>query len=424
MKVLLVQSYLGGNEPLVYPIGLASLAPALEGHEVSLFDMNLSTRPFEELGDRIKKTTPAVVGISLRNIDSTNKRNVVFYYRELKKTVDVIKNCSNAKIVIGGSGFTMFAQEIMTDEPRIDFGVAREGEYSFPKLLDNLHEPEKAPSVYYRRNGSIGFTGNGQQVDLNAAPLPDRTLVPFSSYQAVPEAVGIETKRGCALNCVYCIYGFLNGKQLRLRDPKRIVDETELLVKEYGLKRFTFVDSVFNIPQNHAEAICRELISRRLSVTWSAWFNEKGLTREFLELVRDAGCRNIILSPDGFSDPVLKKLGKNILHRDIIDSYQVLRDVDGFDVSYNFFKNPPGQSLRDFLSLLLFAIKAKREMARRVHFEFNAMRIEPNTRLYDLARAEGVIAAGDNLLYPKYYTNRKTGYIETAFNLALRLKGK
>ena len=424
MKVLLVQSYLGGNEPLVYPIGIACLAATLRDHEVSLFDMNTSTRPFDELGDVIASGKPDVVGISLRNIDSTNKRTVVFYYPYLKQTVDAIRSRSDAKIIVGGSGFSMFAREIMEDDQRIDLGISREGEHAFPLLLKNLDSPEKAPSVYYRRNGSLASTAPGQQVDLNAMPLPDRKALPLSAYLAVPEAVGIETKRGCALGCVYCIYGFLNGKKLRLRDPARIVDEIELLVNEHGLQRFTFVDSVFNIPQNHAEMICREIIRRGLKTTWSAWFNEKGLTREFLELAREAGCRNVILSPDGFSNATLKALGKNIAKEDILASYQVLKDIEGFEVSYNFFKNPPGQDLVTFLSLLRFTLTAKKELGKRVHFEFNSMRIEPNTKLYDIARSEGVIAAGDKLLLPKYYTNRKTRYIETAFNVMLSLKGK
>jgi radical SAM superfamily enzyme YgiQ (UPF0313 family) len=426
VKIVLVQSWLGGNEPLVYPLGLACLTAALraEGHDVALFDLNTSTRPFDELRDRIATERPAVVGLSLRNIDSTNKRTIVFYYEHLRPTVDAIRASSDAKIVIGGSGFSMFAREIMEDEPRIAYGVSREGERTFPLLLANLATPEQVPSLWYRKDGAVAFTPPGPQVDLNAVPLPDRQAAPLATYAAVPEAVGIETKRGCALGCVYCIYGFLNGKALRLREPSRIVDEVEALVTTQGLRRFTFVDSVFNIPQGHAEAICRELLKRGVAATWSAWFNERGLTREFVELARDAGCRNVILSPDGFSDRTLKALGKNITLRDIHESYDVLTGLEGFEISYNFFKNPPGQSLGAFLALLQFTYRAKRELGRRVHFEFNSMRIEPNTKRYYIAVAEGVIAKDENLLAPRYYTHARTRYIERAFNLLLRLKGK
>ena len=270
----------------------------------------------------------------------------------------------------------------------------------------------------------MAFTGPRPATDLDAVPLPRRACVPLEGYLRTPEAFGVETKRGCVLDCVYCIYGFLNGKAIRLRDPGRVVDDIETLHRVHGVERFTFVDSVFNLPQAHAERVCRELVRRRLPVRWSAWFNERLLNRAFVELARAAGCRSFILSPDGFSDAILERLGKNIRLADIRRTHELLRGLDGFEVSYNFFKNPPGQSLRAFLALLAFVFKAKRQLGPRVHFEFNAMRVEPHTRLYSLALGEGVVREGDNLLYPKYYTNAGTRYIERLFNLALAARGK
>jgi putative variant cofactor biosynthesis B12-binding/radical SAM domain protein 1 len=424
MKVLLVQSYLGSSEPLVYPIGLACLKSSLDGHDIKVFDTNTSPRPFEELKEAISGFGPDVVGISLRNIDSTNKRKVVFYYEFLRDTVSAIKSSSEAKIVIGGSGFSMFAKQIMEDEPGIDFGIVLEGEKTFPQLLENLDRPENVRSVFYRKNGSVTYSGPGEQVDLDGMDFPDRSIVPLDIYREVPEAVGVETKRGCILDCIYCIYGFLNGKRIRPRDPRRVVSEIETLNKEYGIEKFTFVDAVFNVPQSHSEKICMEIISKGLAVSWSAWFNEKGLTREFLELVRDAGCNNVILSPDGFSDDVLIKLGKNIRVKDIMSSYEAMREIDGFEISYNFFKNPPGQSLGAFISLMKFYFRAKRDLGQRVHFEFNSMRIEPHTKLYKVALDEGDISKDENLLFPKYYSNKGTRYIESLFNLMLMAKGR
>lgn len=422
MKVLLVQSYLGGKEPLVYPIGLACLVSSLRGHEIQFFDPNLSARPFEDLCRALEAFDPDVIGISLRNIDSTNKRKVVFYYPYLKKTIDVIKSCSDGLIVVGGPGFSMFASEIMSDEPRIDIGVLFEGEISFQKLLDDPGAPEKIRSLCYRKNGELIFTDTrDEKTDIERSALPDRKMIPVARYANTKDAVGVETKRGCALQCVYCVYGFLNGKKIRLRSPQKVVDEIELLARE-GVGQFTFVDSVFNLPKEHAADICNGIIARGLKLNWSAWFTEKGLTQEFIELVKSAGCKNIILSPDGFSDGVLQRLGKNIRKHDILRTFESLRKGDGFEVSYNFFKNPPGQSFQGFLSLLGFVVTAKRHMGKRVHFEFNSMRIEPHTQLYHIALGEGTIRQGENLLYPRYFSNPATTYIEKAFNVLLRLK--
>jgi len=423
MKILLIQAYMGGSEPAVFPVGLACIKSSLTGHQVRAFDTNTSQRPFEDLKSILLDFEPDVVGISLRNIDSTNKRIVVFYYSYLRVLLDTIKAYCTAKVIIGGSGFSMFANEIMEKESQIDFGVYLEGEAVFPRLLDNLDSPEQVPSVLYRKNGKVIFTGIAPSCDLNALPMPDWKLLPHSHYTA-KDAIGIETKRGCPLGCIYCIYGFLNGKHYRLKNPKLVVDEIAHLFKKCGTRRFMFLDSVFNSPKSHSEAICHEILRRGIKVKWSAWFSEANLTEEYLDLVSKAGCDCVMLSPDALSDPVLKVLGKNFTRNDVLEAFRLLSQFHRFDVSYNFFKNPPGQTLVNFFSIVLFCLKAKWQMKRRVHFEFNSLRIEPYTQLYNIALRDGIISGGEKLLFPRYYINNKAWFIGAAFDLLLALKGK
>lgn len=424
MKVFLIQSYLGDKELLVFPIGLACIKPALKDHEVRVFDMNTSKTPYEELKFEITNFTPDIVGISLRNIDSTNKTKVVYYYKYLKETVKIIKESSNAKIIIGGSGYSIYAKEVMRDEPGIDYGVFLEGEEVFPQLLGNLNTPEKVPAIYYRKNGEIIFSGLNSGPDLNLIKIPDRGVAPLNKYQKHKDSIGVETKRGCSLECIYCVYPFLNGRKYRLREPALVVKDIKNLVTIHGADRFMFVDSVFNIPQKHAENICYEIIKQNINVKWSAWLNEKQITIEFIELMKKAGCDNVMMSPDAMSDKTLLKLGKNICKVEVLKAYGVLKEFNDFKISYNFFINPPGQSFGNFINIIMFCLRAKFELKNRIHFEFSCLRIEPNTKLYDISVNKGVIKKGDNLLYPRIYTNRRTLYIEKIFNVLLGLKGK
>ena len=424
MRVLLIQSYLGKEEPAVFPIGLACLKPFLVNHEVRVFDMNTASEPFEELPQILADFGPEIVGISLRNIDSTNKRKVVFYYTYTKEIIRMVKSKTGARVVVGGSGFSMFASEIMHDEPDIDYGVYLEGEFTLSELMDNLDNPEKVKSVYYRKNRKVVFSGDRSYCSFRKLKPPDVTTLPIEDYHQFKDALGVETKRGCGLSCVYCVYGFLNGNHYRLKDPALVADEIETFCERHGAKRFTFIDSVFNIPFAHADKVLQEMIRRNLKIKWSAWFSEKNLTKPFLELAQAAGCDHVIFSPDGFDDKTLIKLGKNIRRKDILEGFRLLREFDGFEISYNFFKNPPGQNWSNFFHMVVFCVKAKLNLKNRVHFEFNSMRIEPHTRLYQIALDEKVVGEGDNLLLPKYYTNRKTWLVEKLFNAVLRLIGK
>ncbi len=424
MKVLLIQAYIGGNEPPVFPLGLSCIATSIPEHEVRIIDPNTNVNPFPYVKEQVKGFKPVVVGISLRNIDSTNKSNVVFYYAWLKDLVAAVKETSSAIIVVGGSGFSMFAEEIMNLEQGLDFGVYLEGEIVFADLLNNLQTPYKVASIFYREGGKVLFSGKGSPVDVNSTAIPGWNYVPLSPYVKSRDAIGIETKRGCSLGCVYCVYGFLNGRHYRLKEAKRVVDEIELLVERLGVAHFTFVDSIFNVPIAHARAICEEILARKITVTWSAWFSERFLERDFISLLVRAGCNHIILSPDGFSDAVLQKLGKNFSKKNIVHSLRLLRVQKKIEVSYNFFRNPPGQSLANYFGMLFFCLKAKLVMGKRVHFEFSVLRIEPHTGLYRIAVEEGVISAEQSLLKPTYYSNHRTRYLEAPLNFLLSLKGK
>lgn len=425
MRVFLAQAYLEGRETPVFPLGLNALAASLTGHEVEVFDPNVAAAPMEELVARLQTFRPQVLGLSLRNIDSTNKREVVFYYQFFRTMLETIRPHlpPGCRIVVGGSGFSMFAMKIMDDLPEIDFGVYREGERVLPELLDNLDEPEKVAGLFYRDGSGVVFTGPAPLTDMEKRPGSPQGAVDFAPYQDLDDAIGVETKRGCNLNCIYCIYGFLNGKQLRLRSPEQVVDDIEAIAAR-GCPRFTFVDSVFNYPLDHAQAICKEMIRRRLTISWSAWFHEKFVSSELIELVIEAGCDKVIFSPDGFSDTTLRLLGKSFRHKDIISCFEIMRQFPQVEVCYNFFKNPPGQGFITFIRLLLFYFKAKKVFGPRVHFEFNSLRVEPHTRLYDLALKEGVVSPDDDLLFPVQYSNPGTRYIEKLFDLLATLKGK
>lgn len=429
MRVLLVQGWLLGLERPVYPLGIACLAPYLKsaGHEVRAYDPNMEEKPYEGLKRELDGFNPDVVGISFRNVDSTNKRKVTFYYPELARMAEAVKAQSpNCTVVVGGSGFSLFPLEIMQDIAGLDFGVPFEGEHTFIELLKSLDNPQAVPGVYFRRGDGVHFSGHAQAKRSMADNqfLTDRSTPPVARYGHIPEALGVETKRGCALGCIYCIYSFLNGSNIKLKPVAMVVDEIENLIKVEDITSFTFIDSVFNLPKAHAEDICREIIRRGLNVTWSAWYIEKHLDQAFVELAEAAGCVNFILSPDGYTDEALKRLGKNITQSDIESAMHTLAAHSRAEVSYNFFKNPPGQTLRGFMGMVGFCIRARKLMGRRVHFEFNSLRILPHTKLYLLAVKEGVTSESESLLYPVFYTNPGTAYIEKFLNAVLMLKGK
>ncbi len=405
MKILLVQAFLGRFEEggAVYPLGLSYIAAALKEHDVQIFDPNTSESPYDELKERIASFHPDVVGISLRNIDTTQVRDPFYYFKTLQPTVRLIKVSNpSIKIIIGGAGFSMFARKIMERVPEIDFGVYLEGDETIPELISKLDGPEDVKGIFLRKGSTVVFTGQRPFPDLARLPMPRRDLVDIRKYDhPVYTNIGIQTKRGCPLRCAYCSYPFLNGRKVRTRPVEQIVDEIEYLVRDLNIKRFMFTDSVFNMPEQHAENICREIIRRGLKVQWSAWLNVKGLSEHMLKLALDAGCTNFSFSPDAASNPSLRAMGKDFTEEDIFTVIRMFKKTPGVRVEFNFFCTPPAQDFIGVLKVIRLFLIVNLSFMGRGAVNLIWVRIEPDTAIHDAAIREGIINEATELLPAK-----------------------
>ena len=421
MRVLLIQAPLGRVEPLVYPLGLSILATAIRPEiEVKIADPNLQGE--NEVESIIQNFSPDVIGLSLRNIDSQMKRDLFYYYQYFKKYLRRIrKMVPHCCIILGGSGFSLFPEKIMVDNPDVDLGVYLEGEETFPELLAHLENPEQVAGVYYRCDDLVCFTGMRSYPDLVHAPFPSYDLLSPKLYEA-DGGVGVQTKRGCPLTCAYCTYPHLNGSCYRMRPQDQIFRELEMLIEE-GVQELTFVDGVFNLPKERTIKILEEMQKRRFNVKWRGWFIEKTFDKDFALLCRVTGCSEFSFSPDGFSPGTLSALGKSITREDIIKVCSLAEEMEGIRIALNFFWNPPGQTFTDFLRMLGFTFKFKMNLRSKAGgVIFGNPRIEPNTPLWQRAVAEGIIGKDMNLLPDStedlkktFYSNPSTRYLDAVY---------
>ncbi len=407
-RILLIQAYQGRKDPMgaCFPIGLCYIATSLTkgNHNVQIFDPNLSENPYKDIKKQIRKFNPDIVGLSIRNIDTCDKRDIFYFFKTIQPTIKIIKETdTSVKVMVGGSGFSMFAEKIMERIPEIDFGVYLEGEESVLELLDNLENPGRVKGIFFKHNGQIIFTGLRPLPDLKSLPIPRRDFLDITQYFFPLNSVGIQTKRGCPMKCAYCSYPFLNGKKIRLRSPVQVVDEIEYLVNNFGVRQFMFVDGIFNAPIKHAEEICHEIIRRELDVEWQAWFDIKGFSEEFFILAKQAGLRRAPFSPDAASDSALRALKKGITTKDINKVINITRKHKEVSVAFGFFGTPPSQTFMGVLNTiyLYFKINLLFSSKGKGGASVSWIRIEPDTEIYRIAIEEGVIHRNTELLPEK-----------------------
>jgi len=331
----------------VIPIGLLYvMASTPDRHEKLFWDLCFEADPLATVAHNLRTNPPDLVAIGLRNLqnmDYTGITSGLEYYRALVRTV---RENSSAPIVLGGGGFAVAAQDLMSDLDA-DYGITGEGELAFPRLLEELERREPAlesvKRLYYRAEGELRFTGSDSDFLLmDDLTPPDRSVVP-SRYYAQYGIESLQTKRGCPLQCDYCTYPMIEGRQVRVRDPGQAADEFMAICARPGVAHLFIVDSVFNLPLRHAKAVCRELMARGNRTPWTSYVNPIAFDEELADVMVRAGAAGMEIGSDSGCDEVLDRLKKGF-HTDKIRRLSTIAKAHGIKDCHSFILGTTGET--------------------------------------------------------------------------------
>ncbi|MCO1600632.1 B12 lower ligand biosynthesis radical SAM protein BzaD [Desulfosporosinus nitroreducens] len=412
MRVLMIQtpSVEEISQERVYPIGIVLLASRLQegGHEVSILDMNRERDPYGALKEKLLTFQPEVVGLSLRNIDPLGNKtsSLISPFIVTVRLIDAV--LPQAWLIVGGTGFSLFPKRLMLEVPELDYGIVGEAEVTFPALLHTIENPPPMPGLCLREGLKVHVSPPATNFDMANYVPANRLLLDPELYIGINNyvpTIGIEAKRGCGLNCAYCVYPQLQGRRLRCRPTVAVVDEMEILHKEYGIESFHFTDPVLNVPSGHLEGICEEILSRKLKIRWDGFMREDQLNEKNVALFERAGCECFSFSPDGLCQESLDVLGKNLSEAQILKAANLVAQTEVVSV-YHFMVNVPGETEKtceksiQFVERLYELHSKKKNLGTII---LNNIRILPGTAIERIARAQGVINSETDLLYPTYY---------------------
>ncbi|KPK02382.1 MAG: hypothetical protein AMK71_02430 [Nitrospira bacterium SG8_35_4] len=399
MKILFI-SVNNEHEPYpVAPLGAAYVASILKngGHEVSLLDLCFVLDDLEAIKTALHQFRPDLIGISLRNIDNLTFHRSIFYLPRIRTVVDALKKNSSARIIIGGSGYSIFPEEILRYLD-LDTGIAGEGENALSSLVDAISSNstfDDIPNVCTLKNGE--FRMNAVQQN-HAGCLPDRSLLDNTQYLDLGGMANIQSKRGCPFHCSYCTYPAIEGKKVRLREPGAVADELEEMHALYGIDYVFFVDDIFNYPEEHAVGICEEIIRRDLKIDWTCFATPLGMTEVLAGYMKRAGCRGVEFGSDAVTELTLKGLGKQFTADDIAHAAEACRKADLPNAHYLIIGGP-GENDATLEEAFRFF--------DRIHptavITLAGIRIYPGTLLRKRSIDDGVIDKGDSLLEPAFY---------------------
>ncbi|MBS3079630.1 radical SAM protein [Candidatus Pacearchaeota archaeon] len=312
--------------PSIPLISLAQLSAVSREASYTPLVLDLSIRKKEPFQKRIikaiKECNPEYCGITFTTTLSEEAESIAKLIKTLNPRI---------KIISGGPHSSIMPKEVLNGS--FDIAVIGEGEITLKNIL--LQKPFKSiKGIAYKEKNKIKINPPQELIEnLDSLPMPDYSVFNIKEYHTPRinckknPIAAIETSRGCVYNCIYC-NNKVFGRCFRAKSAKRTVDEIEHILK-FGFKEIHVWDDGFSTDLNRAKDICKEILKRKLKVTWNIYngLRVDRIDRELLFLLKKSGCYRISLGVESGNQSILNRINKGTKVEDIKKAFKIANEV-------------------------------------------------------------------------------------------------
>lgn len=290
MRILLIHpnyhsggAEIAGNWP---PSWAAYLAGALKNagfSDVLFIDAMTNDLSDDQIRDILVREKPDVVGATA----------ITPSIYKAERLLQIAKaELPDAVTLLGGIHATFMYQQVLAEAPWIDAIVRGEGEEILVEVAGSIAAgrwPENRRDI---RGIAYRDEATNRIVATEAAPTikdvdqidADWSILEWEKYNYIPlnRRVAIPNMaRGCPFTCSFCSQ-WKFWRDYRIRDPKKVVDEIEMLYRKYDVRFFILADEEPTINRKKFIQFCEELIARGLPehVQW-------GMNTRVTDILRD-----------------------------------------------------------------------------------------------------------------------------------------
>ena len=416
MRVLLVSPNTLKVPYPVYPLGLDYVASALQArHEVRIADLNHISRDLL-ISQYIIGFNPEIIGLSLRNIDTTDQAAPGQFTGFFRSVADLIRRHTKVPLVLGGSGYSLFPRQLL-ELLGAQYGIVGDGE-RMVQLLDAIEsraDIQNLDDIYTTTSGNSGADNSARPAMVLPQP-PSADIVPY--YLDHGGMLNLQTKRGCPYRCIYCTYPRIEGRSLRCLPPSEVA-RTAKALEHRGAKFIFITDSVFNADYDHSCEVAKAFGRVKLGIPWGGFFAPSPPPSGYYHRLVETGLTHVEFGTDTLSNQLLKTYQKPFTVDHVLKAHHAAHEA-GLHVAHYFILGGPGEN-RDTLDETLSNVD---KLHRSVLFFFGGMRIYPHTPLYKLALSERQVAPKDKMLTPVYYQSKGISSTEIFSRIGQAAKGK
>jgi radical SAM superfamily enzyme YgiQ (UPF0313 family) len=317
MKILLVSlPGIDENDGNLFPLGIGYLVGALRRfHEVQACHYAKHFDAEKEIKEKTKSWHPDIVGLSCTTFNRGYVRRLIKIIRSINK---------NLLIVVGGVHASYCYEQVLTHYGA-DVVVLGEGERTIKELCNALQNKlplNSIKGIAYTFKGKVVANAPQEVVkNLDELDMPDYSYA--KEFIEKTQMAFMISSRGCPVRCTFCSTSSYWGQKVRMNSPKRVVDEMEMLMNQFGVKRVFFDDDTFNLGIPRVIAICNDILSRKLQVEWACSCRVIPASEEMIAMMVKAGCRHICWGVESGSPDMLRSMNKKITLEQIRHAFEL-----------------------------------------------------------------------------------------------------
>lgn len=412
MKVLLIKSerLLDTERWVVNPLGIMTLATVARaaGHEVRILDLRIERgEEVRRLLDEALDEGPDLVGLSALSHQATITCRVSEYVK--RYLPDVFQ--------VAGGPLANTDPDYLMRKAHIDACVLGEGELTFEEVLETISSGRRDLSgvsgLALIRNGELVRTSAREVIpDADQIPLPAWDLVDLNRYgrfvamsMRLGKRASLQTSRGCPYGCSFCHNLF--GKRFRGRSPEHVMNELQMLRRDYGVRFFELIDDIFNFKRERAVTIL-EAIRDRLpdcKISFPNGVRADRMDHDFVRLLARAHCTRLYIAIETATPHIQKETGKNIDIQQVRRVAGWLRE-EGIHTSCLFMVGFPGETAEEIEQTFALAAELPIDLAH-----ISVVIPYKNTSLWEQhAQDHSVDTTNSDTIDPRY------GYIGMDFS--------
>jgi len=340
MKILLIypglvegfRSYFLGRDWVNHGIGFISAVLKKENHEISCLDLR-KLSGWAEVEKKINAIDFDLALISVATVD----------FDPARKIAKIIKRKNPAlRVMVGGPHPTLMTSQ--TEEVKeFDYIFTREAEITLPVIL--------------RRYPDIARVTQGEMPpDLDALPFADRS---FSKHGETPWFSGLQKpyfsligSRGCLYKCTFCqpAERAVFGDRVRKRSANNILDELDLLTREYGMKSFMIHDDCFTQYLSWVEEFCENKNKRGMRQLFACQTRADIVCKhpDIIQKLKNAGLRWVLIGFESGSDRILQFIEKGTTVEQNIRAARICKEL-GIKIFANYMFGLPTETKEEMM---------------------------------------------------------------------------